>query len=152
VSPCSRVNILPLNFDNSRIHLGCLPSSNPPVASIFMTNNTPPKARLAGFGITTMALDPQDPIPSSLTLEGGTMTFMAPELPAPSNFDRGGYLSLWVGHTSDKRVVPPPYTCLSYHSVRSSQECNHFVISNPWTSHGASPLAFTRRNQPPGPW
>jgi hypothetical protein len=33
-----------------------------------------------------MALDPQDPIASGFTLEGGTITFMAPELLAPSKF------------------------------------------------------------------
>jgi hypothetical protein len=33
-----------------------------------------------------MALDPQDPISSGFTLEGGTITFMAPELLAPSKF------------------------------------------------------------------
>jgi hypothetical protein len=94
-------------------HLGCLPSSNPPVASIFTTNNKSPKARLADFGATTMALDPRDPISPSLTLEGGTITFMAAELLAPSNFGRGGYLSLWVGHASGMRAVPPPYKRLS---------------------------------------
>jgi serine/threonine protein kinase len=51
-----------------------------------MTNDTPPKACLADFGFTTMVLDPQNPMSSSLTLEGGTMTFMAPELLAPSKY------------------------------------------------------------------
>lgn len=51
-----------------------------------MTNDTPPKACLADFGFMAMVLDPQDPMSSSFTLEGGTMTFMAPELLAPSKF------------------------------------------------------------------
>ena len=51
-----------------------------------MTNDTPPKACLADFGFTTMVLDPQNPMSSSATLEGGTMTFMAPEMLAPSRF------------------------------------------------------------------
>ena len=51
-----------------------------------MTNDTPPKACLADFGFTTMVFDPQNPMSSSLTLEGGTLTFMAPELLAPSRF------------------------------------------------------------------
>ena len=51
-----------------------------------MTNDEPPKACLADFGFTTMVFDPQNPMSSSLTLEGGTMTFMAPELLAPSRF------------------------------------------------------------------
>jgi hypothetical protein len=34
----------------------------------------------------TMVLDPQDSMSSSFTLEGGTTTFMAPELLAPSKY------------------------------------------------------------------
>ena len=51
-----------------------------------MTNDNPPKACLADFGFTTMVLDPQNPMSSSVMLEGGTMTFMAPELLAPSRY------------------------------------------------------------------
>ena len=51
-----------------------------------MTNDTPPKACLADFGFTTMVLDPQSPMSSSLTLGGGTMTFMAPELLVPYKY------------------------------------------------------------------
>ena len=51
-----------------------------------MTNDTPPRACLADFGFTTMALDLQDPMSSSLELEGGTMAFSAPELLDPSKF------------------------------------------------------------------
>jgi serine/threonine protein kinase len=51
-----------------------------------MTNDTPPKACLADFGFTTIVLDPQNPMSTSLGLQGGTMTFMAPELLAPSKF------------------------------------------------------------------
>jgi serine/threonine protein kinase len=52
-----------------------------------MTNDTPPTACLADFGFTTLVLDPLNPMSSSVTLQGGTMTFMAPELLAPSNYD-----------------------------------------------------------------
>ena len=55
-----------------------------------MTNDEPPKACLADFGFTTMVLDPQNPLSSSLTLEGGTITFMAPELLAPSKYGLNG--------------------------------------------------------------
>lgn len=51
-----------------------------------MTNDKPPKACLADFGFTSMVLDPENPMSCSLTLEGGTVTFMAPELLAPSKF------------------------------------------------------------------
>ena len=51
-----------------------------------MTNDAPPKACLADFGLMTMVFNPQNPMSSSLTLEGGTMPFAAPELLAPSKF------------------------------------------------------------------
>lgn len=51
-----------------------------------MTNDTPPSACLADFGFTTLVLDPQNQMSSSLTLQGGTMSFMAPELLAPSSY------------------------------------------------------------------
>jgi serine/threonine protein kinase len=51
-----------------------------------MTNGKPPTACLADFGFTTMVFDPQLSMASSQTLQGGTMTFMAPELLAPSHY------------------------------------------------------------------
>jgi len=51
-----------------------------------MTNDTPPQACLADFGFTTMVLEPQNAMSSSLTMQGGTMAFMAPEIIAPSKF------------------------------------------------------------------
>ena len=51
-----------------------------------MTNDTPPRACLADFGFMTMVLDPNHPMSCSAQLEGGTMTFMAPELVAPTKF------------------------------------------------------------------
>ena len=62
---------------------GCLIPSQ---ANILITNDTPPKACLADFGFTTMVLDPQNPMSSIFTLEGGTLTFMAPELLAPTRY------------------------------------------------------------------
>ena len=51
-----------------------------------MTNDTPPTACLADFGFTTMAFDPQLSMASSNALQGGTLTFMAPELLLPSKY------------------------------------------------------------------
>ena len=55
-----------------------------------MTNDVPPRACLADFGFTSMVLDPQNPMSSSFTLEGGTLAFMAPELLAPPKFGLKG--------------------------------------------------------------
>jgi len=51
-----------------------------------MTNDTPPRACLGGFGFTTMVLEPQNAMSSSLARKGGTISFMAPEMLAPSEF------------------------------------------------------------------
>lgn len=51
-----------------------------------MTNDIPPKSCLADFGFMTTVLNPQNPTSLRLTLEGGTITFMAPELLVPSRF------------------------------------------------------------------
>ena len=45
-----------------------------------MTSDVPPRACLTDFGLMTMTLDPTLPMASSARLEGGTETFMAPEL------------------------------------------------------------------------
>ena len=52
-----------------------------------MSNDKPPRACLADFGFMTMVLDPNKPMSSSAQLEGGTMTFMSPELLVPSLFN-----------------------------------------------------------------
>ena len=51
-----------------------------------MSNHVPPRACLADFGFMTMVLDPVQPLSCSAQLEGGTMTFMSPELLVPSKF------------------------------------------------------------------
>ena len=51
-----------------------------------MSNDTPPRACLADFGFMTMVLDPGQILSCSAQLEGGTMTFMSPELLVPSGF------------------------------------------------------------------
>ena len=51
-----------------------------------MTNDTPPKACLAHFVFTTMALDPHDLISISPTLKDDMLTFMAPELLVPTKY------------------------------------------------------------------
>ena len=52
-----------------------------------MTNDTPPRACLADFAFTNMVFDQQSLLDSPIpTFEGGTLTFMAPELLAPSRF------------------------------------------------------------------
>ena len=55
-------------------------------ANILVTNDTPPTACLSDFGFTTVALGSRNPMSSSVTLEGGTPTFMAPELLVPPKF------------------------------------------------------------------
>jgi serine/threonine protein kinase len=47
----------------------------------------PPTTCLADFGLTTMVFDPQLSMSSSQTVQGGTLTFMAPELLAPSHYN-----------------------------------------------------------------
>jgi len=56
-------------------------------ANILMSNDTPPRACLADFGSMIMVNDPVNPMSCSMQSEGGTMTFMSPELLAPSMFD-----------------------------------------------------------------
>ena len=51
-----------------------------------MSNHTPPRPCLADFGFVTMVLDPAQPMSCSAQLEGGTLTFMSPELLVPSKF------------------------------------------------------------------
>lgn len=51
-----------------------------------MSNDTPPRACLADFGFMAMVLDPIQPMSCSAQLEGGTLTFMSPELLLPSAF------------------------------------------------------------------
>ena len=53
-----------------------------------MSNGTPPRACLADSGFMTMVLVPGQLMPDSAQLEGGTMTFMSPELLVPSRFGR----------------------------------------------------------------
>jgi len=53
-----------------------------------MSNDTPPHPRLADFGFTTMAFDPVQPMACSAQLEGGTITFMSPELLVPQEFGK----------------------------------------------------------------
>jgi len=55
-------------------------------ANILMSNDTPPRACLADFDFMTPVRDPAQPMSCSAQLEGGTMTFMSPELLAPKKF------------------------------------------------------------------
>jgi serine/threonine protein kinase len=55
-------------------------------ANILMSNGTPPRACLADFGFMTVVLDPGQPMSCSAQLEGGTLSFMSPELLVPSKF------------------------------------------------------------------
>jgi hypothetical protein len=72
------------------VPLGCAtdPSFDIQQSHILMSNDTPPRACLTGFGLMTMVLDPNQPMPCSAQLEGGTMMFMSPELLVPSKFGR----------------------------------------------------------------
>ncbi|KAF9789243.1 kinase-like domain-containing protein [Thelephora terrestris] len=53
-------------------------------ANILVSSGVPPRACIADFGFMTMVLDPQKPMSCSATLEGGTTTFMPPEILMPS--------------------------------------------------------------------
>ena len=53
-----------------------------------MSNDSPPRACLADFGFMAAVPDPAQQIAHSAQLEGGTMTFMAPELLIPEEFDK----------------------------------------------------------------
>lgn len=55
-------------------------------ANILMSNDEPPRACLADFGFMTMVLDPEHPMTCSTQLDGGTLTFMSPEILAPGEF------------------------------------------------------------------
>ena len=51
-----------------------------------MSNDAPPRACLMDFGFMTMVLDPNRPMSCSAQFEGGTLSFMPPELLVPSMF------------------------------------------------------------------
>ena len=51
-----------------------------------MSNSIPPRACLADFGFTTMALNPSLSVSCGAELEGGTTMFMSPELLIPKRF------------------------------------------------------------------
>ncbi|KAF9644344.1 kinase-like protein [Thelephora ganbajun] len=55
-------------------------------ANVLISNHTLPRACLADFGFMTMVLDPSQPMSCSTQLECSTVTFMPPELLAPSEF------------------------------------------------------------------
>ena len=55
-------------------------------ANIYITNDTHPRACLGDFGFTTMIPDRDQKLSCSAQLEGGTKTFMSPELLVPSMF------------------------------------------------------------------
>ena len=51
-----------------------------------MSNDTPPHACLTGFDCITTIPDPGQNMARSAQIEGGTMTFMSPELLVPQEF------------------------------------------------------------------
>jgi len=55
-------------------------------ALVQMSNGSPPRACFAGSGLTTMVLDPGQPMSCSMQLEGDTMMFRSLELLEPSKF------------------------------------------------------------------
>ena len=64
----------------------CIPPSDVQQANILVSNETPPRACLAGFGFITMVFDPDKPMVDDTQLEGGALRFMSPELLVPSKF------------------------------------------------------------------
>lgn len=69
------------------LHGADLAHGNLKGANILMTNDSPPKPCLADFGFVNVVFEPRNAIDNlpNLTLEGSSMTFMAPELFAPSD-------------------------------------------------------------------
>lgn len=55
-------------------------------ANILMSDDMPPRPCLADFGFMAMILDLGLPMSHGAQLEGGTMTFMSPELLVPPRF------------------------------------------------------------------
>ena len=53
-----------------------------------MSDDVPPRACLADFGFMSVVPDPVQPIAHSAQLEGGSMTFMSPELLVPEEFGK----------------------------------------------------------------
>ena len=57
-----------------------------------MSNDTPPHACLADFGFITKTFEPDQQLSYSAQMEGGTLTFMAPELLVPDMYGTGSTL------------------------------------------------------------
>jgi len=56
-------------------------------ANVLVSNDTPPRACLSGFGFITAVLDPNQNLSCSAQVLGGTITFMSPELLVPEMYD-----------------------------------------------------------------
>ena len=59
-------------------------------ANILVSNDTPPRACLADFGFITTILDPGRELSCSAQSDGGTTTFISPELLMPERFGKKG--------------------------------------------------------------
>jgi len=55
-----------------------------------MSNDTPPRACLSGFGFIAAVLDPKQKLSCSAQVSGGTITFMSPELLVPEMYGMKG--------------------------------------------------------------
>ena len=55
-----------------------------------MSNDTPPRACLSGFGFITAVFDSNHKLSCSAQMLGGTITFMSPELLVPEEFGQKG--------------------------------------------------------------
>jgi len=55
-----------------------------------MSNDTPPRACLSGFGFITPVLDSNQKLSCSAQVSGGTITFMSPELLVPEMYGMKG--------------------------------------------------------------
>ena len=84
-----------------------------------MSNDTPPRACLADFGFMTMVLNSDHPMSCSVQLEGGTMTFMSPELLVPSKFDM-------------ENAMPTPEADIYAFSLVIFQVCEQGLLYRPF--------------------
>jgi len=73
-----------------------------------VSNDNPPRARLADFDFITTISNPGQKLLSSAQMEGGTIWFKAPELLIPEKFGKKDSLPMhldWLSSRYARRVV-----------------------------------------------
>ena len=89
-------------------------------ANVLMSNETPPRACLADFGFMTVVLNPGHKLSCSADFEGGTKTFMSPELLVPSKF---GF----------KDAIPTPEADVYAFGLVTFQVCELDLVCRPFS-------------------